>query len=49
MGYLIYSIFIGLIGIACTVNTLRFKFKENIRKEIMDHTIAGGSSGINHH
>lgn len=35
-GYLIYALLVGLIGIACCANTLRFKFREHERKDIID-------------
>lgn len=36
LGYFCYSLFVGLLGIACCANTLRFKFRENLRKDMMD-------------
>jgi predicted MFS family arabinose efflux permease len=35
-GYTMYSIFVGALGVLCCANTLRFKFREHDRKELID-------------
>jgi MFS family permease len=34
-GYLVYSIFVCIIGMGCVINTIRFKFRDTDRKVLM--------------